>query len=261
MSLQVLSTQEFYTRVADYMYRVDPTWDEERWQAQMIAERETLGGVLGEANGRSVLDCSCGSGGQAIPLVRLGWQVTATDMTEVSLNLAKQRARQEGVSVDFRVCDMRYLHQTFPSSFDWVVSCMALDNLTADEEIQQAIKGMFGALKPGGKCYIRLRDFDNIMKYKPHYEFKEERLLPHGRVIRLEDWDYESETHVVCIYVFLWEDNRKNGYRWTTDIFSFRRRALRKAELKRFLIAAGFGEIEFLPQSTPWNPYEVVASS
>lgn len=261
MSLEVLSTQEFYSRIADYMYQVDPTWDEERWQAQMIAERELLGGVLGEANGCSVLDCSCGSGEQAIPLARLGWQVTATDITEESLNLGKQRARQEGVSVDFRVCDMRYLAQTFPASFDWVISCMALDNLTADEEIQQAIKGMFGVLKPGGKCYIRLRNFDNLMKHKPRYEFREERLVPHGRVIRLEDWHYESETHVVYSYVLLWEDPRKKGYHWTTDIFSLKRRALRKADLKRFLIAAGFGEIEFLPQSSPWKPYEVVASS
>jgi glycine/sarcosine N-methyltransferase len=261
MTGQVLSTQEFYTRVADYKYRLDPTWDEEEWQAQIIEEREMLRGVLGQSNGRSVLDCSCGSGGQAIPLARLGWQVTATDITEASLDLARQRARQEKVNIDFRICDMRALHHTFPSSFDWVISCMALDNLTADEDIQQAIKGMFGALKPGGKCYIRLRDFDNIMKERPRYEFGGERLLPHGRVIRLEDWDYESETHVVCIYVYLWEDNRKDGYRWATDVFGFRRRALRKAELRRFLVAAGFREIEFLPQPTPWHPYEVVASS
>ena len=261
MSLPVLSTQEFYTGVAGYMDQVDPTWDEERWQAQIIAERETLERVLGEAKGRSVLDCSCGSGGQAIPLAKLGWSVTATDITEASLNLAKQRARQAAVRIAFRVCDMRNLHQTFPSSFDWVISCSALDNLTTDEEIQQALSGIFGALKPGGKCYIRLRDFDNIMKHKPRYDLKEERLVPQGRVIRLEDWHYESETHVVCIYVFLWEDHRKKGYQWTTDIFSFRRRALRKADLKHFLIAAGFREVKFLPQSTLWHPYEVVASS
>ena len=261
MCTQVLSTQEFYTRVAGYKYRLDPTWDEEGWQAQVIEEREMLAGAMGEASGQSVLDCSCGSGGQAIPLARLGWQVTATDITEASLDFAKQRAGEEKVSVDFRVCDMRDLQKNFPPSFDWVISCMAIDNLTADEDIQLVIKGMFGTLKPGGKCYIRLRDFDNIMEVKPRYEFCEDRLVPHGRVIRLEDWDYESERHIVCIYVFLWEDYRKTGYRWSTDIFSFRRRALRKAELRQFMIAAGFREVEFLPQPTPWHPYEVVAST
>lgn len=54
-----------------------------------------------------------------------------------------------------------------------------------------------------------LRDFDNLMQHKPRYEFREERLVPHGRVIRLEDWHYESETHVVYSYVLLWEDQQK----------------------------------------------------
>jgi hypothetical protein len=99
------------------------------------------------------------------------------------------------------------------------------------------------------------------MQYKPRYEFRGERSVPHGRVIRLEDWDYESEQHVLYIIVYLWEDNRKTGYCWTTDIFSFRRRALRKAELQRFLVAAGFKENVFLPQLTPWHPYQVVAST
>lgn len=260
MSLRVLSTQEFYARVADYMYHVDPTWDEEQWQAQMVAEHGKLSAVLGEPHGRSVLDCSCGGGGQAIALAKLGWQVTATDITEAYLDAAQQRARQEGVVIDFRLCDMRDLDHHFRASFDWVVSCYALDNITDDEGIQQAVKCMFSALRPGGKCYIRLRDFDNIMSEKPRYEGYKERVVPHGRVVRLEDWEYESDTHVVCIYVFLWEDHRKKGYRWTTDVFSYRRRALRKAELERFLRAAGFRRIEFLPQPTPWHPYEVVAS-
>jgi hypothetical protein len=99
------------------------------------------------------------------------------------------------------------------------------------------------------------------MEIKPRYEFRGERSLPDGRVIRLEDWDYESEQHVRYIIVYLWEDYRKTGYPWTSEVFSFRRRALRKAELQRFLIAAGFKQVVFLPQPTPWHPYEVVATS
>ena len=257
---QVLSAQDFYTGVADYMRRVDPSWDEENWRAQVADELRGLRAVMGEANGRSVLDCSCGSGGQAIPLAKLGWQVKAADITAAYLDIARRRAKQEDVSIVFRRCDMRHLDRYFQASFDWVVSCMALDNITADEQIQQAVKGMFGALRPGGRCYIRLRDFDHIMDVKPRYDFKEERAVPQGRVIRLEDWAYESDTHVLNIYVFLREDERKTDWPWVTDVFSYRRRALRKAELEQFLRGAGFQEVEFLPQPSPWHPHEVVAS-
>lgn len=256
----VLNVQEFYTRVAGYMHRVDPTWEEERWQAQQVAERATLGATLGEAADRAVLDCSCGTGGQAVPLAKLGWRVTGADITAASLATARSRASREGVAIDLCVCDMRDLGRRFGATFDCVVSCMALDNITVDAEIGQAVSGMFAALKPGGTCYLRLRDFDHLMSAKPRYEWKEERGVPYGRVIRLEDWEYESGSQVLCSIVFLREDTRKEGYRWTTDVFSYRRRALRKVELERFLMVAGFGQIAFLPQPSPWHPYEVVAS-
>ena len=98
------------------------------------------------------------------------------------------------------------------------------------------------------------------MSNRPRYEVREERRVLHGRVIRLEDWDYESETRVICAYVFLREDTRKEGYRWDAAIFRYRRWALRKADLERHLRAAGFEHIAFLPQRSPWAPYEVVAS-
>jgi hypothetical protein len=156
---------------------------------------------------------------------------------------------------------MRDLGRHFRAAFDWVVSCMALDNIIADDDIQAALRGMRSALKPGGKCYLRLRDFDHLMSLRPRYDVREERAVPHGRVIRLEDWEYESDTHVICRYVFLREDTRRDGYRWQTDVFSYRRRALRKAELERFLAAAGLRHVAFLPQPSPWAPYEVVAST
>ena len=118
---------------------------------------------------------------------------------------------------------------------------------------------MFDALKPSGRCYLRLRDFDHLMSVKPRYDFRSERGVPHGRLIRLEDWDYESATHVVNLWVFLHEDARKSGYRWETTTFAYRRRALRKSELSRFLREAGFPEVAFLPQESPWAPYEVIA--
>ena len=81
MPNQVMSAQEFYTREADFRYQLDTTWDEEEWGSQMEEELVTLAGVLGQADGGSLLDCSCGGGGQAIPLAQLGWQVTASDFT------------------------------------------------------------------------------------------------------------------------------------------------------------------------------------
>jgi ubiquinone/menaquinone biosynthesis C-methylase UbiE len=254
-----LSTEAFYTGVATYMDRLDPTWAQEQWRSQVEKEESALRGILGESLGQSILDCSCGSGAQAIPLAKLGWRVTATDITEAYLSSARERAHEAGVQIDFHACDMRDLGQKFSAAFDWVISCMAIDNITEDGEIKEATDGIFHALRPGGKCYIRLRNFDTIMRERPRYDFREERALPTGRVIRLEDWDYRSESHIVCTYIFLHEDSQRSGYKWATSIFSYLRRALHQEELRCFLEVTGFDPIDFLPQSSQWGYKEVIA--
>ena len=255
MSLQILSAPEFYTRLGAAMYQLDPNWITENWQEQVVYERELLEKVLGESKGRHILDCSCGSGGQAIPLAQLGWRVTATDITEASLAEAIEHAQMLKLDMNFQACDMSELGQYFHNEFACVLSCMALDNILEDDALVAALRGMWYALKENGICYLRVRDFDNILAIQPHYEVKEERMTPVGQVLRLEDWIYESKTHLICSWILLC---KKPAY-WETQVFSWRRRALRKAEFQQFLAAAGFVEITFLPQVSPWHPYEVLA--
>ncbi|MFL5804656.1 MAG: class I SAM-dependent methyltransferase [Roseiflexaceae bacterium] len=258
--VEILSADLFYTHVAAYMQQLDPTWDNGDWRTHIATEQAVLVDVLGPANGRSILDASCGTGRQALALATLGWQVTAVDYTPAAVRIAQDRARQLDLHVTFQVGDMRQLSTSVPRNFDWAISCMALDNLLQDAEIQTAITELWQVLRPTGRCYIRLRDFDHLLATRPRYELREERALPTGRVLRLEDWIYESDTHVTCIYVFLHEDQRKTGYRWETTAFGYRRRALQKAELARMLRTAGFTDIAFLPQPSPWSPYAVTAT-
>jgi ubiquinone/menaquinone biosynthesis C-methylase UbiE len=264
MNWWVLSTREFHARLTDYMLQVGLPWDasdEAAWQAELAEECASLAAVLGEAQGRSVLDCACGWGRQAVALAKTGWQVTATDVSEANMDVAKHRARQEGVDIDFLICDMRELGRHFQATFDWAVCGFALYDIDTDQSIQEALSGISAALKPAGRCYLQQRDMDNLIREKPRHEFHGERRVPHGRVICVEDFDYVSETHVIHMYAFLREDERYSDWRrWHTDVLGYRKRAIRKAELEQFLRAAGFRQIEFLPQASPWHPIEVVAS-
>jgi SAM-dependent methyltransferase len=259
MAEPVLDAPSFYTAVGRYVDEVDPTWADDDFARQSARERARLAAVLGAGEGRTLLDCTCGTGSQAIPLAQLGWAVAATDVTPSSLEVAQRRAGRVGVAIDWQLRDARELGDDLRARFDRVISCMALDHLLADEDVTRALAGMFAALTPGGRCYLRLRDFDNLLAVRPRYDVKEERALAHGRVLRLEDWAFEDGARVLWHQIYLHEDRRKEGYRWSTAVFSLRRRALRKAELAAFLDRAGFAPVAFLPQASPWEPYEVVA--
>jgi SAM-dependent methyltransferase len=256
--VEVLSTAEFYAREGAYVDSVDPTWEEDDFRAAVASEVQTLGRVLGQAGGRSALDCTCGRGPQALALALLGWQVTATDLTPSSIDIARRRAARENAEIAFRVCDVRDLTRHFQPTFDWAITCMALDNIPDEDDLAQALQGMLAVLKRGGGCYIRLRNMDQIIEDRERYEFKEERTVPYGQVIRLDDWEYPGGDQVIHVCVYLREDTRHPAY-WDSAHFAYRRRALRKADLERLLRTAGFTAIEFLPVPHRWHPYEVVA--
>jgi glycine/sarcosine N-methyltransferase len=258
----ILPIPEFYARLNAYILEVGLPWSIENIQ-DWEEHASFLRGVLGDARGQSVLDCSCGWGTQTIPLAKLGWQVTACDVSETSMEFARKYASQEGVSVDFRVCDMRDLVQVFNQQFDWVVSCFGLYEIPNDEGICQAIHGMFTALKPGGKCYMRFRDMDELMDEQPRHVFRGEKHVPNGRIICIDDWDYESETQVVDMYAFLREDERfdpTDYRRWATETIGVRKKVLRKVELERFLLNEGFDPVTFLPKPEPWLPVQIIAA-
>jgi SAM-dependent methyltransferase len=259
MADSVLDVASFYAALGRYVDAVDPTWADDDFASQSAGECCRLAEVLGAGDGRTLLDCSCGTGNQAIPLAQLGWKVAAADVAPTSLDLAKRRAARAGVAVEWQLRDAREIARSSLGRFDRVISCMALDNLLDDADLEQAVSAMFAALRPGGRCYLRLRDFDNLLAVRPRYDVKEERMLAHGRVLRLEDWSFESDTYVIYYVIFLHEDRRKSGYPWTSAVFSLRRRALRKEDLARFLARAGFDPVEFVPQASPWQPYEVIA--
>ncbi|MBA4184800.1 MAG: methyltransferase domain-containing protein [Acidobacteria bacterium] len=52
------------------------------------------------------LDLACGTGRNAIYLAEKGWQVTAVDRSSVGIEIARQRAAEKAVEIDFRVADL-----------------------------------------------------------------------------------------------------------------------------------------------------------
>ena len=257
----ILPVPEYYARLNSYLgafsrERQDEIQDRYYW-ASLLCE------VLGDARGQLVFNCSCGWGTQAVPLAKLGWQVTACDVSESSMDNARKYANEEGVSVDFRVCDMRDLVQVFNQQFDWVVSCYALYEIPTDEGLHQAVRGIFTTLKPGGKCYLRFRDKDFLMEEQPRHVFHGERRVPNGRIIWIQGWDYESESTVIAMDAFLREDECRapsDHFRWVTETIGVRKKVLRKAELQCVLVSEGFNPVIFLPQPEPWMDIQLTAT-
>ena len=121
---------------------------------------------------------------------------------------------------------------------------------------------MYTALKPGGRCYFELRDMDHLMDEKPRHIYCGETSTPDGRIICLEDWEFESESTVVAMDAFLREDltrDPSDHFRWVTETIGKRRKVLRKTDLLNFLQSEGFDPVTFIPKPEPWMDLQVIA--
>jgi SAM-dependent methyltransferase len=101
------------------------------------------------SGGRAVLDVGCGPGWVARRYARAGAAVTAVDLTERAVTLARQWLAREGLTATVRQADAEALPFA-DSTFDWV-SCDGVLHHTPDPE--RALREMHRVLRPsGGVC-------------------------------------------------------------------------------------------------------------
>jgi ubiquinone/menaquinone biosynthesis C-methylase UbiE len=118
----------------------------EAWRKQAVQL------TAGLADGSRILEVAPGPGFFAVELARLGrFHVTGLDISHTFVGLARDNAREAGVSVDFQLGDAA--HMPFPNgSFDLVVCQAAFKNFS---QPQNAIDEMYRALRPGGTAIIQ----------------------------------------------------------------------------------------------------------
>lgn len=95
--------------------------------------------------GQKVLDVGCGSGALSCRLAKMGARVTAIDITEAAVALARRNARAQGLDVDIVRMDAEDMALP-PASFDFVFSWGVLHHT---DDIGAAFREVSRVLKPG----------------------------------------------------------------------------------------------------------------
>jgi 2-polyprenyl-3-methyl-5-hydroxy-6-metoxy-1,4-benzoquinol methylase len=109
--------------------------------------------LLGDIDGRQVLDAGCGEGYFARALAARGAHVTGIDLSSRLIALA--RARDPGGTIDYQVADLSRPRPAAAGRFDAVGSYLVLNDVT---DYRGFAATLAASLKPGGRLALALNN-------------------------------------------------------------------------------------------------------
>ena len=104
-------------------------------------------------SGVKVLDLGTGPGTMAIEFARMGYDVTACDISVTAIATAKKRAEENSVArnIDFRVCDIR---EPVDGAFD-IINDRGCFHVMRGDDKQRYVDNISALMRPGGVLLLK----------------------------------------------------------------------------------------------------------
>lgn len=216
-----------YDRLADDYHLIFADW-----RAGVRRQGQVLDALIRDQLGdgaRTMLDCTCGIGTQAIGLALAGHLVHGTDLSPRAVERAVSEAASFGVSLTTGVADVRRLEAAVAGTFEVVLSCdNSLAHLLTEAELRLAVRNMVAKLAPGGLLLISLRDYDAILTEKPTATLPQRAERDGERHISFQLWTWLDDG---ASYRFELFTLRERDGEWTIGRYEATLRAIQRTEL------------------------------
>lgn len=211
----------------DYLYFYETFLTDE------LSDRQTelLWRLLELEPGMEVLDLACGHGRIANRLAERGARVTGLDATPLFLERARADAAARGVEVEYVEGDMRRLPWT--ERFDRIVNWFTAFGYFDDDENRLVLREAHRALKPTGRLAIENNNLAELLgRWQPAQVVEREDDFAIDRS-RFDPTTGRATTERVIV-----RDGRTRRFEFSVRMFV-------AAELRDWLLDAGFVDVEF----------------
>jgi len=158
---------------------------------------------------KDIIDCAVGTGQMLIPLAKMGYNVTGTDINPNMIKKCQMNFAHAKLFGNFTICDFRNLQVKIKQDYDCV---MCTGNSLAHvkiEDIEKVIKSMDSVLRPGGVFYLDSKNWDNILQRKQRFYLFNPLIRDRGRVNYLQVWDYHKSGSVLFNHLITDEIDNK----------------------------------------------------
>ncbi|MBD3407876.1 MAG: methyltransferase domain-containing protein [Candidatus Lokiarchaeota archaeon] len=161
-----------------------------------------------------VLDLGCGTGQNTIFLAENGFDAIGVDISPEAISLARENAKEIGVSVGFRVGDVLRLSRYFPAhSFDAIIDS-GLFHILSDDDRWTYVRQIHRVLKENGRYYLLCFSEKEQSRAGPRRVSKAEIDTVFGKHFKINyiaDTLFESALHVGGAKAYLVSATRLEG--------------------------------------------------
>lgn len=209
-----MSSEPWYQELfgEDYLRVWEPSIPPERTEQELTGILD----LLQLPPGSRILDLCCGHGRHAIPLAARGYRVTGQDLSELFLRRGGEEAAAAGVDVEWVHSDMRTI--PFTDELDAVINIFtAFGYLETEDEDQQVLHAIHGALKPGGRFLLEVGSREGLVRrFGPHSITRHEDGLVVLEERRFDLLASRSETRMTLLH----PDGSRREYRHAVRMYS-----------------------------------------
>lgn len=154
----------------DYAYYYNAFYQDKDYQAEAV-QVDSLLKKYG-TNIQSVISYGCGTGRHDLALCRLGYQCTGIDMSPLMIEIARENAKNEAVTIDFSVADIRTYEPQ--GKYDAVISLFhVMSYQNSNQDITDAFRAARQALDQGGIFLFDVWYGPGVLSDKPAVRVKE----------------------------------------------------------------------------------------
>lgn len=236
--------QDFYDNLASHYDKLFLDWEKTTREQAAILNKIFI--AEGFDKSAQVLDCACGTGTQSIGLASLGYNITASDISEGALREAKKNAEKNSVSIRFKRADFCTLEESFDEEFDIIIAMdNALPHMMTKEGLNMAIKSITDRLSPDGLFVASIRDYDSLLAHKPPYSPPYIHKTEKGQRVSFQTWSWSGDCYKLTQYIIDDEGLPE------TSKFECEYRAVKRDELTELLLKNGCKKVEWkFPEET-----------
>lgn len=141
---------------------------EHPWRSRI--ESYSLMKLIGELQGKKVVDIACGEGHFTRRLRQAGAaEVVGIDISERMIELAQAQENRQALGIDYRVADARTIMPQ--QNFDLAVSAWLLVYARDRNELARMCRGLASWLRPGGR-FVTFTTNPELYTFQPRVDYR-----------------------------------------------------------------------------------------